>query len=145
MKNKLFAYAMIPALGLGFLGAHVASAHWMGGNVTPQETATRQGAMFQETAALLGISVDAVKEGWALGKSISELAKENGITDEALKEKMQAAQKSKMIAQLSALVDQGIITQAQADKRLVTMENIKGRGRGGHAHGNFGGFHHGKF
>lgn len=126
---------MIPALGLGFLGANVASAYWMGSNATPQETATRQSEMFQETATLLGISVDAVKEGWASGKSVSELAAENSITDEQLKTKMETVRKAKLAAHLQTLVAQGVITQAQADKRLASMETQKGKhrgGRGGH-------------
>ena len=131
MKNKLFAYAMIPALGLGFLGANVASAYWMGSNATPQETATRQSEMFQETATLLGISVEAVKDAWSNGKSVSTLATENGITDEVLRTKMEAARKAKIAAHLQVLVTQGVITQAQADKRLATMETMKGKHKGG--------------
>ena len=138
-------YALLPALSLGFVGANVASAHWMGGagpNVTPEEIATRQASMFQETATLLGISVDAVKEGWAAGKTITEMATENGITEEALKIKMEAARKAKLAAQLKTLVDQGIITQAQADKRLLAVGAKKGKGGRGHRGG---GFHHDEF
>jgi hypothetical protein len=130
MKNKLYAFALLPALGLGFLGAQTASAHWMGAAVTPEESATKQAQMFQETATLLGISLDVVKEGWAEGKTISEIATDAGVSEEALRTKMEAARKAKLTTHVNALVAQGVITQAQADKRLAKMDTLKQSGKG---------------
>ncbi len=125
MNKKYIAYAILPVMAFGLLGISQASAHgWfkMGGNLTPQEIADKHQAMFQEQASLLGLSIDAVKNAWSEGKSLKQLANENNITDEQLKTKLQAAAKVKMGEHLKALVDKGIITQAQADKRLQLME-----------------------
>lgn len=136
-------YALLPTIALGFAGAQVASAHWMGGmgqDVSPEEITTRQTSMFQKTATILGISVDQVKAGWAEGKSIREIAEANGITDDVLKAKMDAARKAKMTEHLNALVAGGVITQAQADTRLAAMEKIgENRGKKGGRHGHGGG------
>lgn len=145
MKNKLLMYAIFPMVGLGLLGFNAASAHGMFGfggfagvsNMTPEQIVARQQNMFQNEAGMLGISVDIVKEGWAEGKSLLQIAAENGITKEALRQKMKDAQTAQLKSQLQALVDQGVITQAQADKRMafiseqVASGNFhKGFGRG---------------
>jgi len=126
MKNKLLIYAIFPVIGLGLLGYGAASAHGFGmfggfgglSNLTPDQIATRQQTMFQNEANLLGISIDGVKNGWADGKSLVQIAADHGITRDQLQQKMKDAQTAQLKSQLQTLVDKGIITQAQADKRL---------------------------
>lgn len=140
MKHKLLAYALLPALSVGFLGINIASAHgWFGGMgmLSAGEIAIRHQAMFQQQAEVLGISVDEVKAAWAEGKSLKELAREKGITEDQLHVRMKEAMTQQMKSQLQTLVDKGIITQAQADRRLQVMQErlqqTKGRmGRGFH-------------
>ena len=128
MTKKLMVYAALPILGLGLVGSvNATSAHglfgFMGQNATPEEIATRQQDMFQSQAELLGISVDSVKNAWAEGKTLKELADENGISEEQLREKMKNAAQSRLKSNLDSLVSQGVITQAQADKRLEIMQS----------------------
>ena len=140
MKRKFIAYAMIPFLGAGVLGASQVSAHplfGMANKATPEEIATRQQEMFQKQADLLGISVDKVKEGWANGKDIMTIATENGITKEQLKQKMKDAQAAAHKSELQALVAKGVITQAQADQRLKVLQD-KAVGKGGRGDRGFG-------
>ncbi|MEK7600348.1 MAG: hypothetical protein AAB463_00085 [Patescibacteria group bacterium] len=137
MKKNMLAYVIVPALGLSAIaGSGVASAHGLFGgfgSATSDEGIARQQEMFQSHATLLGISVDAVKNAWAEGTSFQELAKAQGITKEQLQAKMKAVRLEQMKAHLKALVDKGVITQAQADKRLQVMESIpqKGGRKGG--------------
>jgi hypothetical protein len=146
-KTKLLKYSL-PALALALLiGAGTAEASGMGGfnkNMTPDQIATMHTQMFQEQATLIGATVDEVKTAWANGTSFKELAKQKGITEEALKAKMKAAHQAQMKAHLQALVDKGVITQAQADARIATMQKmadkVKGKkGKGGMGHGMGGG------
>jgi len=127
MKKKLLALALLPALGLGLLGAGVASAHGWFTQATPEEVAARQSQMFTHQADLLGVSVDVIKDGWASGKTLEDIAKDNGITAEQLQEKMQTERQDQMRSHLQALVDQGVITQAQADSRLNFLETNQGK------------------
>ena len=127
MKHKFAAYAFLPAvLGLGLLGATAASAHGMGpfSNLSTEQIATQQQTMFQEQATLLGLSVDEVKNAWAEGKPLHELAQEKGITKEQLQQRLKDTQLAKTKTMLKGLVDKGIITQAQADKRLTSIQNM---------------------
>ncbi len=117
----------------------------MGANLSPDEQATRQTQMFQSQASLIGAPVDEVKTAWAEGKDFKTLATEKGVTADQLKAKMQAARTAEMKTQLQNLVTKGVITQAQADKRLATMQtksaNKKDSKRGGHGmKGMMGGF-----
>lgn len=144
MKKQYLAYAMVPVLSLGLLGAGAASAHgWFGGwgSVSSDDIVARQEVMFQQQADLLGISVDQFKEKWADGKSLQEIAKELGMTQEQLRERILNAEKEKLKAQLQALVNKGIITQAQADRRLQAMEQRFNGAKLGWGRGR--GFHHG--
>ncbi len=140
------ALGAIPVLGLGLLagGQAISAAGFLGANATPQEIATRQQTMFDKQAALLGIDVNKVKDAWATGKTLQELATENGITEAELQEKMAAERTADMEAQIQALVDQGVVTQAQADQRLAYMAANPGKvmgpgGRGGKHGGMMGG------
>jgi len=87
MKRKILAYAILPAAGLGILGASVASAHGLFGgmsNLTPDQIATRQQTIFQNEANVLGVSVDDVKNSWAQGKTLLQIAQDHGITQAQL-------------------------------------------------------------
>lgn len=137
------AYAVAPAvLGFGMLGANLASAHGLFGGIqqlTASQIVERQQDMFKKQAALLGISEAVVKEGWAQGKTMREIAAANGITNEQLKIKMQAAHEAQMKEHLQALVASGVITQAQADSRLAFMKEKLTSGKGkGRMHRGFG-------
>jgi hypothetical protein len=116
--------SVVSALGLMALGVASVSAMGFGGasNATPEEIAARQTSMFQEQATILGATVDEVKNAWAEGKDMRTLAKEKGVTEDQLQAKMKAARDAHMKTHLAALVSKGVITQAQADKRLAFMQ-----------------------
>ncbi len=142
--KKIVAYSILPVLALGILGASSVSAHGLSGfggfgimagkQLSADEIATQQQTMLTEQAAFLGIDVSKVKEAWAQGKSLKDLAAEHNISASQLKEKMETARTAQMKSHLQALVDKGVITQAQADQRLTTMQNAakNGKGRGVH-------------
>lgn len=133
MKKKMLVYAFVPAmLGVGLFTVNIASAHgWFGGfgTLSPDEIATRQQERFQHEAAILGISVDEVKNAWAQGKSLWELATEKGITQDQINQRMKDAFTQQMKTQIQALVDKGVITQTQADTRLQFMQNNAQNGK----------------
>lgn len=132
MKHKTLAYSILPVLSLGLLTTNVASAHgFFGGfaNLPPEEMASRQQSAFQNEATILGISVDEVKAAWAEGKTIKQIMEEKGIDQKQVQDRMKAAHIAQMKIQLQALVDKGIISQAQADKRLEVMQNRQQNGK----------------
>ena len=133
-KAKIIAYAIAPILGLSMLGTGVASAQgWFGGfgnNLTPDEIASKQTTMFQSEANVLGLSLDEVKNSWAQGKTILQLAQDHGITQDQLKEKMRAARLAELKTQLQVLVTKGVITQAQADSRISFVQSHPNEGWG---------------
>ncbi|MFA6495141.1 MAG: hypothetical protein WC246_02335 [Candidatus Paceibacterota bacterium] len=123
-KSKFIAYAALATLGTGILGAGVASAHGLFWNASsPEQIAANQLTAFQNEAAMLGISVDELKSEWAQGKSLIEIAQANGITKEQLQQKMKDARLAQIKTSLQALVTNGVITQAQADARLQSIQN----------------------
>ncbi len=128
MKHRILALAIVPALGLSLLGVNIASAHGFGygfggmKHATPEEIASKHQTMFEQQAQLLGITVDEVKNAWAEGKTIQDIITEKGITQDQIQARMQALQAQQLKTQLQTLVDKGIITQAQADKRLQTTQ-----------------------
>ena len=128
MKHKLLAYSFAPALALGLLGPVIASAHGMFGgfdamNTTPDQVATRMQTVFQNEATMLGVSVDDVKNGWAQGKGIAQIAQDHGITQDQLAQKIKDARAADLKSQMQALVTKGIITQQQADQRMQALQN----------------------
>lgn len=134
------AYIILPVLGLSIVGANVVLAKgWFSGEST-EEFVTRQKAMFENQAEMLGMNVEDFKAKWAEGKSFSEIAKEQGLSEADLQTKMQEARKAQMQERLKALVDNGVITQAQADQRLQLMETKMENGKGvfGPGGGKFG-------
>ncbi|OHA58930.1 MAG: hypothetical protein A2571_00955 [Candidatus Vogelbacteria bacterium RIFOXYD1_FULL_44_32] len=128
MKHKKWlAYSLMPALALFILGADTAAAQGFGfglggKNVDPTEAADRLQEMFASQAKVLGLEVSDIKEAWAEGKTIKELADEKGIDLNTLRDKMKAQRLVDMKAHLQALVDKGVITQTQANKRLEFMQ-----------------------
>lgn len=126
MKKKILAYTLLPALGIGILGAGLTSAHgWFGkfSNLAPEEIAQHQQIMFEKKAEFLGITVDQLKDAWAEGKTLSEIAEQYGVTQEQLQERFRAQAQEKMQFHIQALVDNGVITQEQAEQKFQFMEN----------------------
>jgi hypothetical protein len=142
MKTNFRKATIAGALSLVAFGAVSASAmgfgHMMSNNLTPDEIATRQSTMFQEEATLIGATTDEVKQAWADGKDFKTLASEKGITEAQLQEKMKTKRDADMKAELATLVSKGVITQAQADKRLATVTAKQTTGKSG-KHGGRGG------
>ncbi len=134
-KTKILMYAALPIIGLGILGYGTASAAgWGMGNMDPEQLVSNQQSKFQSEADILGVGVDEVKNAWANGKTLLEVAKEKGVTQEQLQAKMKAVRLKQMKESLQILVDKGVITQTQADQRLKFMESnagkVKKAGRG---------------
>ncbi len=139
-KKKFAALAILPVLGLGAFAtlalAETAPNTGAGSAVqAPADFASRTTQMFQSQADLLGASLDEVKQAWAEGKSLQELATSKGISADTLKQKMQAQRLEKEKSMLSTLVAQGVITQAQADTRLAAIQNGTVKGGFGRFHG----------
>ena len=141
--KKILIYSFLTAGLIGVLGVGAASAQgWFGfgNNISPEEMAQKQEAMFQGKAEFLGISVDEFKNAWAEGKNFKEIAEEQGITQEQLQERMRETRQERMESHLQAMVDNGIITQEQADERLRNMqEKIDNGGMRKGFHKGFGG------
>ncbi len=137
MKIKKLVYVSVPALVLvGVLGAGAASAHGLFeglggfGALSPDDLASRHQAMFQQKASLLGIGVEEMKNAWAEGKTLQQISQDKGISQEDLQKRVQEAKIQQMKTQLQTLVDKGVITQAQADKRLQAMQTWAQNGIG---------------
>lgn len=127
-KKKILTYGSILAIALFFgVGVSQTNAFWGGNRISVDERVAMQQTMFDEQAKLLGLTVEEVKNAWANGQNIWELAKSKGITEETLKAKMLALKETKIKEELKALVDKGVITQAQADARLNHMQTMKDR------------------
>lgn len=142
MNKKKFLRYGLPALALTLLvGAGTASASGFGSfsknNMTPEQIVARHNDMFQQQADLIGASLDEVKNAWANGTSFIDLAKSKGVTEDALKAKMKTLRETQMKTELQTLVEKGIITQAQADSRIATMQKftdkINGKMKNGHS------------
>lgn len=137
MKTTFKKITLSSAVAVAMLGTLSASAMGFPGmnTLSSDEIASRQAQMFQSQASLIGASLDEVKNAWAEGKNFMTLAKEKGITEEQLQAKMKTERLAKMKEHLQALVTKGVITQAQADKRLSVMQTKSSQkeegGRGG--------------
>lgn len=147
--KKYATYSILPLAALALFVSTSASAHGFGWskNIDPEELATRQQEMWQDQADLLGTTVDTVKNAWAQGKNMKELAEELGLDETELQAKIKAARQTEMKSHLQTLVTKGVITQAQADQRFAYMEKQaqnaptgQGMGRGGRHGGGMGGF-----
>lgn len=137
MNKKLFAYVLLPVVSFSILGAGIASANgwgWFGGsyNTDPTQFASQQQTMFQQRAQLLGVTIDEIKNAWAQGKTISQLAQEKGISQADLQKRATDLRTQQLKDKMQVLVSQGVVTQAQADARLQFMQtqsaNKKGMG-----------------
>lgn len=126
MKKKYLLTAFAPVMALALIGVTPAFAHGMGwigsSTATPQDIAKRQTDMFTQEAKLLGLTVDQVKEGWAQGMSLPEIATAHGISQTDLQKKITDARKQQLSETLKTLVGQGVITQKQADARLQAIQ-----------------------
>ncbi len=134
MKKKTMAIAALtPVMALSLLGINAASAQaLMPGmmlNLNPDQIVQQQQNMFQYEAQLLGVSIDDVKNAWAAGKTMKQLAQDKGITPDQIQAKIKDTYNQKLKTELQTLVDKGIITQSQADQRLQTMQNKFANGR----------------
>lgn len=131
MKKSKYILPMlaIPAIALTLVGASVASANPGWKNISPEDFAKQQQTMFENQASLLGINVSEVKDAWAQGKNMQDIAKEKGISEADLKAKMQEQRKQKHQEHLKSLVSSGVISQAQADQRLKFEEQNPNKGR----------------
>lgn len=139
MKKKYLYSAIVPIVAAAVIGGGTALAHgWFSATTaTPDEIAAQHQTMFQKEADLLGLNVDQIKDAWAQGKTLPEIAQDHGISQTALQQKLAGARKQRLADELKALVDKGIITQTQADQRLKVMQDRIDNG-GMHMRG----FHH---
>ena len=134
--NKMLTYAILPAmLGIGVMGANIASAHGMMGfgvssSLTPDEIATRQQTMFQNEATVLGLTVDQVKEAWSQGKTMQQIIQDYKLDQTKIQTRLKDAAIAREKTQLQTLVDKGIITQAQTDARVKVMQTRMTNGKG---------------
>lgn len=145
LRYTTAAYAILPVLGFGILGASPAAAHGLFGmnTQTPEQIAERQSTFFDQEATVLGVSVDEVKNAWAQGKTMKQLATDKGITQDQIQARIKVAATAQLKTQLQALVSKGTITQAQADSRLQFMQNKINNSKAG-KNGMMGrGLHHG--
>lgn len=94
------------------------------------------GNAFETAAEILGLTTEDVRQGFADGKSLNDLAAEQGVTD------LEAQLITELTADIQAKVTDGSITQEQADRML---ENLSERvsnlvdHEGGKFGGRFGG------
>jgi len=139
MKKKYLLAAVFPVLAFVLVGT--ASAHgwsFLGGNATPEEIANHQQQMFDHQAEILGISAEDVKNAWADGKTLNEIITEKGLNKADIQKRAQDQAAAQMKSHLQTLVDKGVITQAQADKRLQFMTNQAQTGKVGRHFGHMG-------
>ncbi|MDP2950912.1 MAG: hypothetical protein Q8N55_00860 [bacterium] len=141
--KKIITIALVSLSVLAVSGTALAFGGWgMGGfanNITPQEQAEHFTGMLSAKAGVLGITADQMKAYWVQGKPIQEIATELGITKEQMQTKMQGSRKQALQEHLQVLVSQGVITQAQADARLVALKSKTAKGFGFFKEGGRGG------
>jgi len=133
MKKKVLTATILSVAALALVGGGTAYAHgWFGfmSGTTPEEFVQKQQNIFQQQADILGINIDAVKNGWTRGQSLQEIAEANGISESDLQAKFEEAATLKISERLQALVDQGVITQSQANQRLQFEERSIDSGNG---------------
>jgi hypothetical protein len=127
MRKKILFLALILGL-LVMAGANSALARgwfWNESNLDPEELANKHQEIFLEKANLLGITPEEMKEYWAQGQGLREIASEIGLNSEDLWAKMQEKRENQMKERINVLVEKGIISQEQAEKRL-SFENHRG-------------------
>ncbi len=125
MDKKILWFSLLALVVLAIGVSSVSARGWLDreGDIDPEKVVERQSQMFEQQADLLGISIDQLKEYWAQGKNIMEIAEELGFSQEDLQEKRQAECQARLEQELQNLVENGTITQEQADARLEAMQN----------------------
>jgi hypothetical protein len=123
LKKVVTSSGIMLATGLMFASAH------MGGMGSEMDN-LKLTAKFEQHAKILGVNVSEVKNAWAEGKSIFDLAKEKGISTSTLQAKMQESRLAEMTIKINSLVTAGTITQAQADKKIATMKTLEAKMNG---------------
>lgn len=121
---------VLTLIGVGVVSAQGLGGFGLGSNATPEEIATQATNRFQAEADLLGTDVNTVKNAWAEGKTLSDLATQLGVDQTTLQQKLKDQRQTRQKEHLQAMVDQGVITQDQADQRLKYMEENGGQGLG---------------
>ncbi|MEN9881265.1 MAG: hypothetical protein RLZZ308_448 [Candidatus Parcubacteria bacterium] len=79
--------------------------------------------LFQEQASMINATIDEVVTALVDGKDLLTLAKEKGMTEDQFDEKMKAKRDAQAKSNLDSLVSRGLITQAQADKRINLVKS----------------------
>ena len=129
--KKYLAYAVLPALAISMLGAGVVSANgWFGGNASPEEIAQKHETMFENRAEILGITAEELKQAWADGKKLCEIAEEQGLTQEELQERMREVKIERLQTHIQTLVADGKISQEQANEKMENMQEMFENGNG---------------
>jgi hypothetical protein len=114
--NKILGLTI---LTLGATAA-ITSAHMMEGGMN--YSATELSKRFETEAKTFGVTVDEVKNYWSQDKSIIDLAKDKGFSTTTIESKMTELRSSEMKTKMQELVTSGVITQAQADQKLASMQ-----------------------
>jgi polyhydroxyalkanoate synthesis regulator phasin len=73
------------------------------------------GNALEKAADILGLTTDEVRQGFADGKTLNDMAAEQGVTD------LESQLVSQLTADIQAKVDDGTITQDQADRMLENL------------------------
>ena len=127
--NKYIVLAALPVLIVSVVGISFVSAHgWFG--LFKGDGAEHKGMMFEQKAALLGISVEEMKDMWAEGKNFHEIKEESGFVKGEFKMHMKEGMEERMAEHLQSLIDQGVITQEQADQKSEFIKEGKGFKKG---------------
>lgn len=114
--NKFIIAGTIAALSVFVIAGSVSAAgpgaSGFGKGITQGSAGYER--MISEKAALLGISVDALKSKIAEGKNFLTIANELGVSQETLQSRMRAAYQER----LQKMVDAGLISAAEMQERL---------------------------
>jgi ribosomal protein S20 len=128
---KKLTYVFLGIFGIVLLSAGIVFAQNYMMGVSPDELASKQQTMFQQTANILGISIDDVKNAWADGKTISQIAQDHNISQDQLQQKMKDYATQQMNSEMQTLVSKGVINQDQANRRMQTMQSKMSQMMGG--------------
>jgi hypothetical protein len=135
MNKKVLVFSLavltiFTAIGISSVDARGFSQNNLGFN--SDQMTERRVQMIENNAELLGITVEQLENYHAEGKYMFEIAEELGLDVDNLREKIESNRQNRMKERLQDLVDDGKITQEQANERLESMQEFRGRG-------NFGG------
>lgn len=120
--------AVLPVLLVSVLALSFVSAHgWFG---MLEDGTEHKGMMFEQKAALLGMSIEEMKDMWTEGKNFHEMKEESGFVKGEFKMHMKEGMEERMAEHLQSLIDQGLITQEQADQKSEFMEEGMGFKKG---------------